>query len=114
MATLGALRDRIIIEQPVTVADGQGGRATTWSTFATVWAAVRPWARAGGEYLQANAVGAHQDYEIEIGYRGDITPLMRVRWTPYRGSAKLLQIREVLPKREAPRSRVLIQASEVL
>lgn len=107
----GALRERVTIQQPTEVADSQGGAALTWSTLATVWAAVRPWVRGGAEYAQAAAVGAHADYEVEINYRTDVTPAMRLSWTPYAGSAKTLQILEVV----APdRMRLLLQCSEVI
>ena len=37
----GAFRQRLAIERPTSTADGGGGRATDWSTVATVFAAVR-------------------------------------------------------------------------
>jgi SPP1 family predicted phage head-tail adaptor len=109
MAPLGTLRERVTIQQPVETPDTQGGRVTTWTTLATVWAAIRPWRRAGGEYLQAQSVIAKMDYEVEIGYRPDVTPKMRLQWTPYRGTVKTLQIVEATLTRE----RVILQVTEV-
>lgn len=113
MASLGQLRDRVTIQQPSETPDGQGGRAVTWGTLTTVWAAIRPWPRAGGEHMQANAVGAHQEYEVEVRYLASLTPQMRVTWTPYGGTAKTLQITEVLPK-DGKRERMLLQCGEVV
>lgn len=109
---LGVLRERIVIQQPVTSTDDQGATVTTsWSTLATVWAAVRRISMR--EQLQAEAIGSHLAYEVEIRYRGDVTPKMRVAWTPYDGSAKTLEIAGVLPKRGFP-DRVLLNCAEVV
>lgn len=43
----GELRDRIVIEQRDDVRDEIGGAATTWSTFAKVWAGIKP---VGGQW----------------------------------------------------------------
>lgn len=39
---IGALRERVTLQQPVEADDGAGGVAVTWSGVATVWAAIRP------------------------------------------------------------------------
>lgn len=92
----GDLRDRVTIQTLTPGSDGQGGHPVTPSTLATVWAKVTP-IRAD-EQLQAAAVGSRIDYDIEIRYRADVTPSMRVLWTPYHGSQKTLEIRGVTPK----------------
>lgn len=88
--TTGSLIDRVVIQQNTTTADSQGGRASSWGTLATVWANVRP-ARAS-EQQQAEALGSHVDYAVTIRYRADVTPSMRLSWTPYGGSARTIQI----------------------
>lgn len=108
---IGALRDRVTIQSKTTTADTQLGRSVSWGTFATVWANVRPWPRAGGEFIQAGAIRSNVDYEIEIRYRADVTAQMRVLWTPYDGTAKTLQILEVHPK-EGNRERLLLECGE--
>jgi SPP1 family predicted phage head-tail adaptor len=40
--TIGELRRRVRIEAPVDAPDGAGGRARSWITVATVFAAIRP------------------------------------------------------------------------
>lgn len=112
---LGVLRERIVIQQPNTTTDDQGATVldatTPWATLATVWAAVRR--LSVREQLQAEAIGSHLAYEVEIRYRGDVTPTMRVSWTPYDGIAKTLEIAGVLPKRGFP-DRLLLACAEVV
>lgn len=111
MARPGELRDRVTIQQRAESADGQGGRAVTWSTFATVWASVV--AQSAAERFEAGAIGSVARYEIEIRYRADVTPKMRVSWTPYQGSAKTLQIHGVVPRGGA-RARLVLECSEAV
>lgn len=111
-AIIGRMRDRVTIQQKTTTTDTQLGRSVSWGTLATVWANVRPWPRAGGETIRAQAITAQMDYEVEIRYRADVTPTMRVLWTPYDGSQKTLEIFEATPK-DGRRERLLLQCSEV-
>lgn len=112
-ARVGQLRDYITIQQKTTTTDTQLGRSVSWSALASdVAAAVRPWPRAGGETIRAQAITAQMDYEIEIRYRADVTPTMRVLWTPYDGAQKTLEIFEATPK-DGRRERLLLQCSEV-
>jgi len=89
------LLDRVAIQQTTTVADTQGGRSSSPSTLATVWANVR--ASRASEQQQAQAIGSHVDYTVTIRYRADVTPAMTLSWTPYTGSARTLQIVGVHP-----------------
>jgi SPP1 family predicted phage head-tail adaptor len=91
----GTLTDRVVIQQNTTTADSQGGRASSWGTLATVWAAVRP--AGAAEQLQVGAVQSVVSYAVTIRYRADVTPAMRLSWTPYGGSAKTLQVLGVYP-----------------
>lgn len=111
-ARIGEMKERVTIQQKTTVTDTQLGRSVTWSDVETVWASVRPWPRAGGENIRAQAITAQMDYEIEIRYRADVTPTMRALWTPYDGSQKTLEVFEATPK-DGRRERLLLQCSEV-
>lgn len=91
--TTGQLRERVTIQQQTTVADTQGGRAVTWDTLATVWARVE--SLSAREQLQAQSLGSRLAYRATIRQRGDVTPTMRLSWTPYGGSAKTLEIHGV-------------------
>ncbi len=39
---ISRMSTRLQLQQPITSDDGQGGRAITWTTLATVWAAIEP------------------------------------------------------------------------
>lgn len=94
MASIGAMRERVTIQEKTTTADGQGGRATSWGTLATVWAAVVPLTM--GEKLQAAAIGSTLAYRVSCRYRADVTPSMRLRWTPFLSeTTKTLEIHGV-------------------
>lgn len=86
----GALRERVTVQAKTETEDTQGGRAWVWSTLATVWAAVTP--MRANEVLAAQSIGSQATYSVEMQYRADITPSMRVVWTPFRGTAKTLEI----------------------
>lgn len=87
----GALDQRVVVQSNTTTPDSQGGRSSSWGTFATIWASVK--AVSGSEVLQTAAVTSLVSYEIEARWRADLTPGMRVLWTP-RGAAaaKVLEV----------------------
>lgn len=92
----GDLRERVIVQRATTTADTQGGRTTTWSALATVPASVVPWETQQDEALRADALTAMARYRVWLRYRPDVTPTMRLSWTPYRMStAKTLEIQAV-------------------
>jgi len=105
----GQLRDRVTIQQQTTVADTQGGRAVTWGTLATVWARVEP--LSAREQLQSASLGSRVSYRATIRQRGDVTPKMRLDWTPYGGSAKTLEIHGVTQSER--RDYVMLDCGEV-
>lgn len=92
-APTGQLRERVVLTQMVQSTDSQGGHPMTPTTLATVWARVTP--ASSREQLAAQAVSSSVDYTVEIQYRTDVTPTMRVLWTPYLGTQKSLQINNV-------------------
>ena len=78
MPRIGAMRERVTIEQESRVADGGGGYPMAWSEVATVWAAVEP--QSGREQLQAERVESLVDYRVTMRWRGDVTAGMRLLW----------------------------------
>jgi SPP1 family predicted phage head-tail adaptor len=104
----GELTERVTILQDTKTTDTQGGRSASAATLATVWASVRP--LNAREQMQAQAVGSNVAYEVKIRHRGDVTPQMRLSWTPYGGSAKTLQIMGV---RQPARDHLLLDCAEV-
>lgn len=95
--TIGQLSERVTIQQPTASANSQSAAGPlSWSTLATVWALVR--AAAGGERLNVGGTVAVHPYEVIVRYRADVTPQMRLSWTPFRAAAaKTLQILAVHP-----------------
>ncbi len=73
---IGRLNQKIRIERPVHVADGQGGHTTTWSVRAVVWALVEP--LTGREALQAAQVTAVLSTAVTIWFRDDISVTDRI------------------------------------
>jgi len=74
------LSERIVIQTLSTSVDNQGGRSSSWSTLATVWADVRP--LTARETLAAKSAASLVGYEVTTRYRSDVTPKMRITWTP--------------------------------
>lgn len=80
--------------QQLTAASTQA-RKLTWSTLATVWARVDPLSPRD-ESVRAASVGASNQYLVTMHYRADVTPKMRLSWTPYRATtAKTLEVQSV-------------------
>ncbi len=94
---LGTLRDRVVIQQPTETRNTQGGVTQTWGTLATVWANVKAVPR-GDEQIAQGRIAAIGDYDVTIRYRADVTPKMRLSWTPYQATAaKTLEIHAAQP-----------------
>lgn len=110
---LGELRDRVTILSAGESTNSHGATVLNWSsptTIATVWANVN--GAGGAEELETGKVTAVVTYEVEIRYRADVTPKMRLSWTPFRGSARTLEIHAVLPK-DGRRERLVLRCGEV-
>ena len=74
----GDLRNRVVIQNRTATQDTYGGEVPTWSTVATVWAAVEP--MTGREFLEGRTLEATVDTRIRIRYRSGLAPDMRVTW----------------------------------
>mgnify|MGYP002265685874 CR=1 FL=1 len=72
------MRHVVIIETPGESNDTQGQPIKTWSTFATVHAAVEP--LTGREYFAAAQINAETTTKITIRYQAGITQKMRVSY----------------------------------
>jgi head-tail adaptor len=67
MTDPGRLKTRLAIQAPSELEDGQGGMTRSFTTVATVWAAVTPIAaRATGGAVEADAAGATARYRIVL------------------------------------------------
>lgn len=107
--TIGSMRDRVTVASKTPSTDSQLGRSQSWATTATIWAAVR--VTGASEVQENNRVTTVTTYEVATRYRADITPAMRLSWTPYGGSAKTLRITGVRLQQGRPTT-MLIDCQE--
>lgn len=75
--SIGRLRHQLILEQPVRTPDGGGGTSESWSTVATLWAAII--STGGTENFDVDALTGRISHEIVLRYRPGIEPAMRLR-----------------------------------
>lgn len=77
---LGPLRHRLVLQQQSVTRASNGEELIAWATLDTIWGNVRP---ASGRESYANA-GEQQlaviTHRVEIRYRADLTPKMRLKW----------------------------------
>lgn len=121
MPNLGAgeLRDRVSVIKKESTPDGQGGRVSEWVDLVTggesrtrIAARVLP-ARMS-EQLQAAAIGSRLSYRITMRYRAEVSPTMRIEWTPFRSdTTKTFEIHGVQPV-DGERSFIVCDCSEVV
>jgi SPP1 family predicted phage head-tail adaptor len=72
----GKLSHRVTIQTATVAADGAGNRTETWSTHATVWAAVEP--VTGREFIEGFRTNAEITHRVRIRYLSTVTAKMRV------------------------------------
>ena len=76
----GKMRDRLILQYPDSVPDGQGGGVYNWRDVATLWAqieTVNPTTYPDLERFQENQMRRVSHYLITIRFRDDISTEMR-------------------------------------
>ena len=69
--SIGRFNQRVRIESPVSVADGQGGQSVTWALRGVVWALVEP--ITGREALMAQQLVAVLSTGVTIRFRPDLS-----------------------------------------
>jgi len=74
----GQLRHRVTIEQVTETQDSYGGVTETWSTLATVWAAIEPITGREKFASGGDVRFAENEVQIRMRYRSDVTPKMRL------------------------------------
>jgi SPP1 family predicted phage head-tail adaptor len=77
MTDPGALRHRLVLEQPVEAPDGAGGVTRSYATVTTLWAAVVP-VTARGDVV-AEELGATVTHRIVIRSGPEVTTRHRLR-----------------------------------
>lgn len=73
---IGKLRDRITIERRIREPDGYGGFTESWTTFATVWAQVKP--VSARERMFAQKLEGNITHMIRIRHLDGVTADMRI------------------------------------
>jgi SPP1 family predicted phage head-tail adaptor len=86
----GLKREQIVIQVNTPSADGDGGFAASWSTFATVWA--RAEFMTGRELEGMQKVNSAVSLKFTVNYRADVLVTHRVSWR-----SKIWQIEAILP-----------------
>lgn len=74
----GKLSERVIVQSPITVEDDEGGRTTTYSTIASVPAAIENLSRK--ERLQAAASETTITHRVVIRWLDGVTAKSRLQW----------------------------------
>lgn len=74
---IGALRRRMILEQPVRAADGGGGVTVTWMPVIDLWAELI--GLSGAEQFVGEGLQGRVTHQIVIRRRTDVVPAMRFR-----------------------------------
>lgn len=80
--SIGSLRDRVQIQSLTNTTDEGGGNVQSWTTFATVWANVLAIIRrlSTSEPVEWQQVTSQLHYQVEMRYREDVKPQMRLLW----------------------------------
>jgi SPP1 family predicted phage head-tail adaptor len=99
---IGALRERMTLEEPARVSDGAGGWVLSWIAVADIWGLVRP--LSGRERLRADQRAGRVSHEVFIRDRPGIVPAMRLRI-----GSRLLDILAVLPTERRSRLKCLCE-----
>ena len=89
VASIGAMRHRLVLEEPSRIADGGGGAVESWLAVAEVWAAITP--RSGGEHVVGESIEGRATHAIDMRYRMGVSPSMRLRF-----GARLFEILAVV------------------
>jgi SPP1 family predicted phage head-tail adaptor len=101
------MSEYLTIQSATETADSQGGAAVAWSDVACVWAELVP--LRASERLQAQGMGSTALYRFRVRVRNDVTPSMRVSWTPSGGEVAVAQALEISGvTREVGRSTMLL------
>jgi SPP1 family predicted phage head-tail adaptor len=72
---IAALRDRLILEQPVRSPDGGGGASIAWDPIAELWASVCP--ISGDERLSHDQIAGRITHTVWLRHRPGLVPAMR-------------------------------------
>jgi SPP1 family predicted phage head-tail adaptor len=90
----GPLDQRVTLLAPVHTSSTQSGQGVaTFASAGSFSASVT--SMNGSEVLAASSIGSHVTYEVGMRFLAAVTPKYRLRWTPFRGTAKTLEVHTV-------------------
>jgi SPP1 family predicted phage head-tail adaptor len=75
---IGDLKNRIQLEAPVAASDNMGGSTDTFTTMATIWAAI--WPVSASEQIEGMGATMTITHRIRIRYREDVIPSWRINF----------------------------------
>lgn len=78
MIVPGAMRERVVLQKPVTSRSGPGSSSIEWENVAEVWAAVR--GLSSKEILQAQQANSIATHELRIRFFPGIAGTWRALW----------------------------------
>lgn len=78
MLRAGDLQHKVTIEQVAEARTDRGAVSETWSTFATVFADIRP--ISGREYLQGETINSEITHRVYIRALSGVRAKMRIAW----------------------------------
>lgn len=87
------LRHAVLIEQHADTVDSVGGQTLVWSTFASVWAMMKPYT--GREVVASQQLQSQVTHKIVIRYYAGVTAGMRFNF-----NGRLMNIRHVINPEE--------------
>lgn len=107
MATvsIGAMRHRLVLQAPVEIADLAGGVARSWSTLASIWAAIEPVSTSPA--IVGDAPSGLVTHRITIRWRADVVAGQRLT-----KAARTFMVRTVTDPDER-RLRLVLAAEEM-
>jgi SPP1 family predicted phage head-tail adaptor len=73
---VGKLRHRVSLQSPTATANDYGEKIAAWTTYATVWAEIKP--LQGRELENAQQISEKCDYEVFIRYNTGVLSTHRV------------------------------------
>ena len=77
---IGKLNKRVVIQHPVSTADGMGGFTVVWTDLSTIWAGI--WPVSAAEMVRSMQATMEITHRIRIRYqRYDIKPQYRIKFT---------------------------------
>ena len=115
MSSSGQRNKRVTLENPATVADGEGGTSETWQplTPPEMWVSIAPASQADLERAASGTVISTASHVIELLYHPGVTVQTRLRYTPPGRAERVFQVTSVRNPNEADRELVIVAEEQL-